>query len=387
MTDRRLVLPIIFAVILAGAVAGLVVQDVGPQPQHNPGSSTDAPGTSSQPGNGSTTSGMNPNSTSAEEQKQPTSDPGRFTEVYRETIDSIVSIRVTNSFGAVSLGSGFVYDSDGHIVTNQHVVEGANVIEVRFSNGEWRTAEVIGTDIYTDLAVLKVNNMPDYAEPLEVADTSPALGQQVVAIGNPLGLEGSITHGIISGLDRMMVTENNFVIPNVIQTDAPVNPGNSGGPIVTLDGKVVGVIRAKEGDNIGFAISPALVQKVVPSLIDDGDHDHAFMGITTIEVTPTVAEANGLENVTGVLVVDVLEDGPSKGVLEPSNSNETVDNIQVPTGGDVIIAINGTRIASQEELASYLMTRTSPGDTIEVTVIRDGEVTTVEVTLGKRPEP
>ncbi|MDY6779294.1 MAG: trypsin-like peptidase domain-containing protein, partial [Halobacteria archaeon] len=276
---------------------------------------------------------------------------------------------------------------NGHIVTNQHVVGETDQVELRFSNGEWRTADVIGTDIYTDLAVLEVDRMPDYTEALPVASSDPRIGQRVVALGNPLGLEGSMTHGIVSGLNRSMTTRTNFAIPDTIQTDAAVNPGNSGGPLVSMNGVVVGVNRAKQGDNIGFAISPALIREVVPSLIKTGNVEHPYMGISSVTVTPTVAEVNGIGEPRGVLVVEVLEDGPSQGVLEPSPSSETVNGRDVPKGGDVILSIEGTRISSNEELAGYLMTRTEPGETVSIRVLRDGEERTVELTLGTRPEP
>ncbi|MDY7082140.1 MAG: PDZ domain-containing protein, partial [Halobacteria archaeon] len=193
--------------------------------------------------------------------------------------------------------------------------------------------------------------------------------------------------GIVSGVNRSMLTTRGFAIPDTVQTDAPVNPGNSGGPLVNMNGKVVGVNRAKQGDNIGFAISPDLVQKVVPKLIKQGYVDHSYLGITTRDVTPSVAQANNLGRPRGVIVVDVRQGDPSDGVLQGSNSQTTVNGIQVPVGGDIIISIEGTSINSNEELAGYLMTHTQPGETIDITVLRDGETQTVQVTLGERPAP
>ncbi len=305
-----------------------------------------------------------------------------YSSVYNSTIDSVVSIRVGSSASTNSgQGSGFIYDSEGHVVTNQHVVQDSEDVWVRFNQGDWREATVIGTDVYTDLAVLRVDDPPTYADPLPVASSDPKRGQVVLALGNPLGYEASVTHGIVSGLDRSMRTRGGFAIPDAVQTDTPINPGNSGGPLVNLKGEVVGVNRAKQGDNLGFAISPEMVSRVVPELIQDGDYSHSYLGVSTMPVTPAVAEANGLEDVRGILVVDVIDDGPSEGILEPSSTDG-----RMPTGGDVIVGIGGMGVDSSEDLASHLATETRPGDTVEVTVVHDGDEKTVEVTLGDRPE-
>lgn len=310
-----------------------------------------------------------------------------YTRLYDAVIDSVVSIHVGNGSLQGSQGSGFVYDDRGHVVTNRHVVAGREEVEIRFSRGDWRVGRVVGTDVYTDLAVVEVEGgVPGYAAALPVADQDPRRGERVAALGNPLGLDGSISHGIVSGVNRSMSTANNFAIPDMVQTDAPVNPGNSGGPLVTMNGEVVGVNRATQGDNIGFAVSADLVNRVVPALIGSGGVDHPYMGITTLEVTPVVAEENGMEP-RGIIVVDVLEDGPSAGVLVPSNSSSSVNGRDVPVGGDVIVALEGVGVGSSEDLANVLITRTRPGDRVDVTVLRDGERRTVEVTLGTRPPP
>jgi len=319
----------------------------------------------------------------------PTSDPSRYTRVYQDTVDSVVLIRAFTAFGAGS-GSGFAYRSDGLIVTNQHVVEGATKLEVRYSQGDWRTAEMVGTDYYSDLAVLRVEDPPGYVDPLPLVGTEPPIGTEIVAIGNPFGLEKSMSAGIITGTNRSIEVNNQrqggFSIPDAIQTDAALNPGNSGGPLLTLDGRVIGVVRSGGGDNVGFGISAALTRRVADALIGDGEYEHSYMGVSLTSVSPTIAEANDLEEVRGVMIVQVLDGGPSEGVLEGSRSEE-VDGVPVPVGGDIIVAMEGARIDTRNELSTFLALETAPGDTISVTVIRDGERQGVDLTLGDRPEP
>ena len=321
-----------------------------------------------------------------------------YTDVYRQTIDSVVLVRVyADSRGRAGEGSGFVYN-DQYIITNEHVVtdtRGAVLepgtvfddIRIQFTDGQWRTAEVVGTDAYSDLAVLDIQSVPDTATPLSLIESEVAIGQPVIAIGNPLGYTGSMTSGVVSGVDRSLPARNNFRIPDAIQTDAPVNPGNSGGPLVTLDGEVAGVINSGGGDNIGFAISAALADRVAPSLIRTGDYQHSFMGVGLTSVTPLIAEAEGLSAADGVYIDNVRPDSPSSGVLQGSTGSTTIDGVRVPTGGDVVVSMGGQDIRSQEVLSTYLALVTSPGDTIPVEVIRDGSRTTVQLTLGERPEP
>jgi serine protease Do len=306
-----------------------------------------------------------------------------YTAVYDGTIDSVVTIRIEGPRGGQ--GSGFVYDEQGHVVTNEHVVGEREDVLVRFSDGTWREATVVGTDTYTDLAILEVERVPDYVDPLPLADENPRPGRRVAALGSPFGLEGSITSGIVSGVNRSMETSRGFSIPATVQTDAPINPGNSGGPLVSLNGTVVGVNRAKQGDNIGYAISPQLVERVVPELIADGSYEHSFVGVRTIPVTPAIAEGNGLDRSRGVLVIGVLA-GPADGVLQPAESRTGVGGRTVPTGGDVILSIDGMAVASQQDLSRVLMLHTRPGDTVTVTVSRNGERRTVEMTLAERPD-
>jgi S1-C subfamily serine protease len=314
-------------------------------------------------------------------------------------------------------------------VTNDHVVTDATDVEIRFADGEWRTGRVVGRDSYTDIAVIRVPDLPEVAQPLPVAPENPEPGRPVAALGNPLGLDGSITAGIVSGSNRSMRTSSGFAIPDVVQTDAPINPGNSGGPLVALvtsddvdeadwsagtdkgtesgEGgengedvggveadedttqgyEVVGVNRARQGDNIGFAISPVIVSRVVPSLIEEGRYRHSYLRTRTLDVTPTIAAANDLDEPRGVLVVDVAA-GPMAGDrLRRSTETRTVHGQRVPVGGDVIVGINGHAIHTHEELMRYLITETRPHEPVGVDVVRDGTERTLDVVLGERPDP
>lgn len=312
-----------------------------------------------------------------------------YEQLYRDTIPSVVSVYTNPADDRRGpprgAGSGFVYDAD-HIITNQHVVAGSRTVEARFSDDDWRTGRVVGTDAYTDLAVVRIDECPNYAESLPVAVENPTPGQAVAALGNPMGLDGTITTGIVSGINRSMRTTRNFTIPDTVQTDAPINPGNSGGPLVTLDGTVVGVNRAHAGDNIGFAISPAITSRVVPDLIDHGKYRHSFLNIQTVDVSPTVADVNGLDESQGVLVVDVSL-GPSSAALRSARRTRVVRGREVPVGGDVIVGLDGHEIQSHEDLLRYLITETQPGESIEIDLIRDGRGITEHVTLAERPQP
>jgi S1-C subfamily serine protease len=313
------------------------------------------------------------------------------TQAYRETIGSVVLIRRTSRTGG-GQGSGFAYD-ENHVVTNEHVVSGADSVSLQFKNGAYREGEVVGTDPYTDLAAVEIPDLPEIAKPLPLAQTDPAIGTRVVALGNPFGLEASASAGVVSGLDRTIPRSNaeqdrGFEIPDAIQTDAAVNPGNSGGPLMTLGGTVVAVISAgiSASDNIGFGISAPLARRVVPDLIETGEYDHSLMGVRLQPVTPAVARANDLDTARGIMVVEVVEDGPSDGVLRPATEERTVDGRTVPLGGDVIVGLGDRPIHSMNALSSYLALETSPGDELPITVIRDGSREAVSITLGERPE-
>ncbi|WP_181686224.1 S1C family serine protease [Halorhabdus salina] len=310
-------------------------------------------------------------------------DGSRFSDVYQAVRNSVVQVRVLTASGQ-SAGSGLVYD-DSHLVTNEHVVADAQDIFVRYRTTGWRDAEVVGTDVYSDLAVLRVDDHPDAAQPLPLVETDPAVGTEVVAIGNPFGLSGTVSSGIVSGVDRTLSAPNNFNIPDTIQTDAPVNPGNSGGPLVDLRGRVVGVISAGGGDNIGLAISAPLTRRVVPDLVATGSYDHPYLGIGLQSVTPELAAANDMPEATGIYVDRVVEDGPADGVLRGSTDREYVYGQSVPVGGDVILHVAGEPVPTSNALASVLALSTQPDEQTELRIWRDGVEQTVEIDVGVRP--
>lgn len=312
-----------------------------------------------------------------------------YASLYNRTIGSVVTVRANGG-----LGSGFVYETaegnaSGYVVTNAHVVGSAESVIVQFTREESRNGTVVGRDQYSDLAVIRVADMPAYADALPVADSAPIQGQKVAAMGNPFGFEETITHGIVSGLNRSMPTNQGFTIPNVIQTDAPISSGNSGGPLVTCNGTVVGVttagIAAQSAENIGFAVASTTVTQVVPALIETGDYQHVYLGVSTTPITSQLVAANEFNVTSGVYVHRAIEGGPAAGVLQGTTDSVTRGQQQIPVGGDVIVAIEGQPVNSGEDLASYLLTETRPGETVTLTIIRDGERQQVEVTLGERP--
>ncbi|WP_135828725.1 S1C family serine protease [Halorussus halobius] len=309
----------------------------------------------------------------------PESAPSEYTELYRNAVDSVVMVRA-----AQGQGTGFVFD-DSHVVTNDHVVGSASSVDVRFSEGQWSEAEVVGTDPHSDLAAIAVEDVPASATPLPFIEGEPTIGQEVAAIGNPYNLNGSLTTGVVSGTDRSIPAQTGYRIPDAVQTDAAVNPGNSGGPLMSLDGRVVAVINSGGGDNIAFGISAALTQRVVPALIETGDYDHAYVGVSFTNVTPTVAEANDLDEARGLLVTNVVSGGPSEGVLQGSET-ELIEGARMPVGGDVLLTIGGTELTTTEDLGSYLSLQAAPGETVELTILRDGSRRTVDIELGSRPE-
>ena len=296
------------------------------------------------------------------------------------------------------LGSGFVWDKEGHIVTNNHVVSGADRISVTFHDGTTVPGEVVGTDADSDLAVIRVDVPPEQLRPVELADsTKLRVGQLAVAIGNPYGLEGTMTVGFVSALGRLLPTDSesdssSYSIPDVIQTDAPINPGNSGGVLADRNGRVIGVTSAiisSSGANagIGFAVPSAIVKKVVPSLIEDGYYEHPWLGISGISLSPELAEAMNLEPTQrGALVVDVIPGSPAdEAGLKGSDRQVTIDGEEVRVGGDVITAIDGQPVKDFGDLVTYLARATEVGQTVTLTVLRQEKSTEVKVTLAARP--
>lgn len=310
---------------------------------------------------------------------------------------SVVSINVARRNGSVipgaAQGSGIVYDTRGHIVTNAHVVNDASEIRVTFLNGKTFTARPVGQDIHTDLAVIKVDAPPAELDPLAIGQSrNLSVGQPVLAVGNPFGLSGTMTKGIISQLGRRLDTAGGFSMPNMIQTDAAINPGNSGGPLINEQGEAIGINTAIESrtgtfSGIGLAIPAETVKRVVPALIEDGEYKHSWIGVRGNDVTPRIAEAMGLDEARGFLVVGVAENGPAADAgIQGSDDTVTIRGEQVEIGGDVIIGIDGEPVRQIDDILTYLARHTRPGDTITVTVIRDGTEEQVALTLAERPQ-
>lgn len=321
--------------------------------------------------------------------------------LYEQVMPGIVSLQVVGDSGG-TLGSGFVYDDQGHILTNNHVVEGATQLEVDFTSGYKIYGTVIGTDLDSDLAVVKVNAPASELHPIPLGDSdSLKVGQTVVAIGNPFGLSGSMTTGVISALGRTLESQRDapsggfFTAGDIIQTDAAINPGNSGGPLFNLNGEVIGINRAIRTENftgtgepvnsgIGFAIAINIVKRVTPVLIAEGQYDYPYLGISSIdELTLPQIEALGLQSFTGAYVTSVTTGGPADqaGIRAGEQSTST----RLNAGGDLIIAIDGQSIQRFDDLLRYLINNKSPGDTVVLTVLRGEEQVDVEVTLGRRP--
>jgi S1-C subfamily serine protease len=312
-----------------------------------------------------------------------------ISQLFEDSDQSVVSIAAFGSEN--SQGSGFVYSQNGHIVTNEHVVEDSNRVEVSFTDGTTHNARIVGTDPYTDLAVLKVNKRN--LEPLDLADSSNVrVGQKAVAIGNPFGLRGSMTSGIISQKGRTLRTQGGFSTPNVLQTDAAINPGNSGGPLMNIQGEVIGVNTAIESNTgvfsgIGFAVPSSTVQRVVPELIDDGDYAHPWIGVSGIDLNQDIADEMGLENTTGFMIVEVVPGGPAEQAgLQAGDRNVTIDGADLTVGGDVITAINGQQIRGISDVLLYLARDAEVGGTVDITVVRDGEKIQIPLTLQSREQ-
>ena len=303
------------------------------------------------------------------------------------------------------LGSGFVYDTNGHIITNNHVTSGAKDLHITFSDGTIYTGKVIGSDPQSDLAVVLLNDVPkEKLFPLTLGNSSTLIvGERVAAVGNPFGLSGSLTDGIVSGLGRLLPSapENifgnddrivSFSIPDIIQTDAAINPGNSGGPLFNLNGEVIGINSAIFSNTgvyagVGFAIPSNTLKKVIPELIEKGSYQHPWIGITGIDVTPDIAKKMNLTEARGFLVIDVNSNGPAdKAGIRGGDKIDMIDGREVELGGDIILAIDGNPVRKIDDVLSHLEREKSVGDKISLTIIRDGIVQEKNTTLEARPD-
>ena len=293
------------------------------------------------------------------------------------------------------LGSGFVYDNNGHIITNNHVVSGGGRLDVTFLDGTVYRATLIGSDPFTDLAVLYVQEAPkEKLVPLPLADSSKIrVGEEVAAIGNPFGLSGSMTAGIVSGVGRLIPSQEagDFSIPDVIQTDAPINPGNSGGPLLNMRGEVIGInsaILSTSGQfaGVGFAIPSDTMTKVVPSLITTGSFQHPWLGVAGRDMTPGIAEHLGLKEPRGFLVMDVVAGSPAeKAGIRGGDQDATIDGVSVKLGGDVIIVVDNKTVRKIDDILVYLQREKAVGDELKLTILRDGQQMQVTIVLGARP--
>jgi S1-C subfamily serine protease len=319
-------------------------------------------------------------------------------QIYRRAYRGVVEITVTSTQGGSPFGgsqtqraqgSGFVYDTKGNVITNEHVVDGATSISVKFSNGATYKATVVGTDASTDLAVIHVDAPSSLLVPLTLGDSDKvAVGDGVVAIGSPFGLEETVTSGIVSALHRQIDAPNNFTIADSIQTDAAINHGNSGGPLLDLRGDVIGVnaqIESDSGgnDGVGFAIPSKTVKAVVSQLLANGKVEHAFLGVSSVTIPSSVAA--DLNVPAGAEITTVRSGTPAaKAGLHAAKGTRTVNGQAFPTGGDVITAVDGKKIATVDALIAAVNAK-QPGETVSITYVRAGKTHTVRVTLANRP--
>jgi S1-C subfamily serine protease len=335
-----------------------------------------------------------------------------FVAIYQRVNPGVVIIKVTGP-QREALGSGFVYDSDGHIVTNYHVVQDAanNKVEVDFMSGFKAFGTVIGTDLDSDLAVVKAEAPASELHPLSLANSDAlSVGQTVIAIGNPFQYFGSMSVGIISALHRTLDSEHltadngqPFTAGDLIQTDAAINPGNSGGPLFDMNGEVIGVNRAIETTNfsssgqplnsgVGFAVSSNIIRRVAPVIIKDGHYDYPYLGVSSLSLgNPSRGgmsldeiQALGLKQFTGTYVTDLAAGGPAeKAGIKAGTEPTSIQGLNA--GGDLITAIDGHPVVQYDDLIAYLITNKSPGDTVVLTVVRGSQTLDITITLGKRP--
>jgi len=318
-------------------------------------------------------------------------------ELFEKSEEGVVKIKVerTETLGDTgSVGSGFVYDNLGHIITNAHVVDGASKATVTFLDGSQYDAEIIGIDKFTDLAVIKVTEKPRLLHPLQIGDSSQLrIGEQVAAIGNPFGLSGSMTSGIVSQMGRLLPSQDSgFSIPDVIQTDAAINPGNSGGPLLNMKGQVVGIntaIQSISGGNtgIGFAVPSNTAIKIVPSLIEDGEYHHPWIGISGRDIDPDLARVLELKDAKGFLIITVVDGSPAdKAGLKGMTATQVIDGKEYPADGDIIISVDDKEVRKISDILIHLQREKSVGDTMVLGVVRDGEFMHKFLTLVERPD-
>ncbi|MCB8944810.1 MAG: trypsin-like peptidase domain-containing protein [Ardenticatenaceae bacterium] len=321
-----------------------------------------------------------------------------ITNLYERVGPSVVHITsrvITMNFffgptASEGTGSGFIYDTDGHIVTNNHVVENADSLEVKLSDDITVPAQVVGVDPPNDLAVIQIDVPEDYAlVPLELGKTNTVqVGQRAIAIGNPFGLDRTLTTGVVSALGRPLQTDNDNYIFNVIQTDAAINPGNSGGPLLNSRGQVIGVNTAvrQDAQGIGFAVPVDTVQRIVPVLIQEGTYPHPWLGLLGYSISPDLAQALQLPVEQGVLVAQLYREGPAVAAgIQSAQQQVIVGNRRYLIGGDILTTINGLPITDWNSLTQYLELNTQVGDTVTLAILRDAQSMEIELTLAAQP--
>jgi len=318
-------------------------------------------------------------------------------DLFAKSDDGVVQVIVRTSNDTSTsrdLGSGIVYDLNGHIITNNHVVKNATKITVTFHEGYSYPATIVGTDPFADLAVIKVNADSSVLHPLILGDSSKLrIGEQVAAIGSPFGLSGSITSGIISQVGRLLETPDtaSFSIPDVIQTDTAINPGNSGGPLLDMQGEVIGIntaIQTNTGEfsGIGFAIPSNTIKKIIPILIKDRHFKHPWLGITGLSINPDLSNTLQLPVSNGFMIQNVIKESPAgKAGLHGYTNTTTIDGTKYRVGGDIIIGIDNNQVRKLEDILNYLQEEKSVGDKITLKILRDGRTSNFDLILEERP--
>jgi S1-C subfamily serine protease len=313
-------------------------------------------------------------------------------DIFEKSEESVVQVNVLRGGSDGGMGSGFVYSEEGYIITNQHVVRDAKKVTVTFLDGEAYIGDVIGTDPDLDIAVVKVSPSNTYLQPITIGDSSKLkVGEKIAAIGNPFGLSGSMTSGIVSQIGRLLPQESGYSIPDVIQTDAAINPGNSGGPLINMKGEVVGINTAiqsitGEFSGIGFAVPSNTVKKIVPVLIEDGEFKHPWMGISGTDVDPELADFRELKSSKGFLVISVIEGSPAEqaGLIGVTETKE-IDGRELAVDGDIVLSIDGKTVRKISDILIHLQREKSIGDEMVLSVNRNGEILELAMVLEERP--
>jgi len=317
-------------------------------------------------------------------------------EIFEKSEPGVVRVNVQRDDeagkAANGVGSGFVFDKKGHIITNAHVIKDSKKVVVTFLDGRSYNAEIIGFDEFTDIGVIKVNADLSKLHPLSIGDSSNLkVGESIAAIGNPFGLSGSMTSGIVSQLGRLLPSESGYSIPDVIQTDAAINPGNSGGPLLNMRGEIVGIntaIQSATGEftGVGFAVPSQTIAKIVPNLIENGKYHHPWLGISGRDIDPDLAKVLKLNDTVGFLVITVIKDGPAaKAGLLGSDKTIKVDGMDYQIGGDIILSVDGKQVRKIDDILIHLQRAKTVGDEIVLEILRDGRMTKTIITLEERP--